>query len=252
MPVPCVCCRASLTDAEPEGATEPRRHVHPGRTQGQQGPSPVAARACGGPLRRVTGVALVPVQLRMHRFNPRAIRVYLVQSSLLLRFIVSLLTYAHLALFVGEPSYSHDSTASDYLPGVLAVESAIILVYVIDTAMLAYHMGVRDLLASWWNVIFLFVAAAMVVDVSGTWAAWGVVRFSRPMRPFMVAFHNQHLRRVVQSIVASLPSVAEMMLFTVFVTFIYSAVAVQLLQVRRGSVTVCAWMSLGAYRYRFH
>jgi hypothetical protein len=72
------------------------------------------------------------------------------------------------------------------------------------------------------------------------------------MRPFMVAFHNQHLRRVVQSIVASLPSVAEMMLFTVFVTFIYSAVAVQLLQVRRGSVTVCAWMSLGAYRYRFH
>jgi hypothetical protein len=175
----------------------------------------------------------------MHRFNPRAIRVYLVQSSLLLRFIVSLLTYAHLALFVGEPSYSRDSGPSDDLPGLLAVESAIILVYVIDTAMLAYHMGVRDLLASWWNVIFLFVAAAMVVDVSGTWAAWGVARFSRPMRPFMVAFHNQHLRRVVQSIVASLPSVAEMMLFTVFVTFIYAAVAVQLLQVRRGSAAVC-------------
>jgi hypothetical protein len=109
----------------------------------------------------------------------------------------------------------------------LLVELGLVVVLLVDCCLGAYHTGVRDL--DGWALLRVATVAALSVDVCGSLATWGVVRFARPLRPLLMVCDNSHVKRLVQSIGATVPAMAELALFALVVLLVFSASSQQLL-----------------------
>ncbi|CAE7856273.1 tpcn2 [Symbiodinium sp. KB8] len=140
-------------------------------------------------------------ELKKHRFNASAIRAYLFHQSKLWRYFVSLAMYIHLLLIFVEPDTTPSTSEAQAW---LVVEGCCILVYVLDTVVKLFHMGFRDYIHNPMSVSFAILIVLMFVDWVGTVSQWPVLRFSRPLRPFLIVFESSHLRRVMLVGVASL------------------------------------------------
>ena len=90
-------------------------------------------------------------------------------------------------------------------------------------------MGRRDFLNKGWNVAFVLMCTAFLIDVAGTWADWGVVRFSRPARPLLIVYDSSHVRRLASSILRTVPNILDFTLFALLLMIVYAVMGVQLL-----------------------
>jgi hypothetical protein len=148
--------------------------------------------------------------------------VYLFHSSFLWRWLVSLVIYAQLVIILWEPAATPVRADHDSLTrSLLWAEAGMAAVLLLDCLLGLYHTGLRGV--TWWSGLRWSVVGLVVIDVVGSLGLWGVVRFSRPLRPLLLLVDTSAVKRLVQSVAATVPTMLELGLFAFMVLVVFSA-----------------------------
>jgi hypothetical protein len=149
--------------------------------------------------------------------------------------ILQLIVTLHCILAFFEPT-PPATAAPPFSWSVGCCEICFILVYCLDVAFVLRAMGWRHFLDKRWESVFALIATLAVFD----WLLYypvglrGMWRFSRPFRPLLGVAKVKSLRRLLSSIIWTIPALVDMSLLLFVAIFFYAALGVQLFN--RGQV----------------
>lgn len=131
-------------------------------------------------------------------------------------------------------AFFEDTPPASYAPPfswtVGACEIACIALYCIDIALVSWTFGWRHFFDKRWDAVFVFVTLLSAVD----WLLYypgglrGVFRFSRPLRPLLGIAKRSTLRRLLSSILWTIPALLEISMLLGVALCFYSTLGLQL------------------------